>query len=103
MAKEFEKQFTCSGENTEKYISLQFQQKKEIIRIDRNGEEITKNISYILQFINNARFMAWSLSDLFNNSSEGIHEIKCNYGHDDKKNVKLAEPNITIETVFLNI
>ena len=78
MAEEFEKQFTCSGENTEKYISLQFQQKKEIIRIDRNGEEITKNISYILQFINNARFMAWSLSDLFNNSSEGIHEIKCN-------------------------
>ena len=85
MAEEFEKQLTCSGENTEKYISLQFQQKKEIIRIDRNGEEITKNISYILQFINNARFMAWSLSDLFNNSSEGIHEIKCNYGHADKK------------------
>ena len=32
-----------------------------------------------------ARFMASSLSNLVNNLSEGIHRIKCKYGHDDKK------------------
>ena len=29
--------------------------------------------------------MASPLSDLVNNLSEGIHRIKCKYGHDDKK------------------
>ena len=29
--------------------------------------------------------MASSLSDLVNNSSEGIHKIKCKYGHDNNK------------------
>ena len=29
--------------------------------------------------------MASSLSYLINNPSEGIHKIKCKYGHDDKK------------------
>ena len=42
-------------------------------------EEITKNISYILQFIESARFMASSLSNLVNNLFEGIHRIKCKF------------------------
>ena len=29
--------------------------------------------------------MASSLSNLVNNLSEGIHGIKCKYGHDDKR------------------
>ena len=29
--------------------------------------------------------MAISLTNLVNNLSEGIHRIKCKYGHDDKK------------------
>ena len=45
--------------------------------------------------------MVSSLSNLLNNLSEGIHEIKCKYGHNDKK-LKLAELNISIPTVFLN-
>ena len=56
--------------------------KKEI---DKNVEEITNNMSYVLQFINTARFITSSLSSLVNNLSEGIHKIKCKYGHDDKK------------------
>ena len=43
------------------------------------------NISYILQFIDSARFMASSLSNLVNNLSEGINRTKCKYGRDDKK------------------
>ena len=59
-------------------------------------------MSYILQFIDGARFMASSLSNLVNNFSEGIHRIKCKFG-DEEKNVKLVELNISIATVFLNI
>ena len=39
----------------------------------KNGEEVIKSISCILQFIDSARFMASSLSNLVNNFSEGIH------------------------------
>ena len=77
LAEEFKKQFTCLGENTEKYITFTVPIEKEVTRTDKNGEEITKNISYILQFIDSARFMASSLSNLANNLSEEIHRIKC--------------------------
>ena len=68
------------GEYTEKYITLTVLIKKEV----KNGEEITKYISYILQFIDSARFMASSLTNIVNNISERIHKIKCKYRHDDK-------------------
>ena len=38
-------QFTCSEENTEKYITFTVTREKKIKRINNNGEEITKNIS----------------------------------------------------------
>ena len=85
LAKEFKKQFTCLGENTEKYITFTVPIEIEVIRIAKNGEEIAKKISCILQFIESARFMASSLSNLVNNLSEGLHRIKCKLGHDDKK------------------
>ena len=44
----FKKQFTCLRENTEKYITFTVPIEKEVKRIDKNVEEITKNISYIL-------------------------------------------------------
>ena len=72
--KEFEKQFTCSGENTEKYITLAVPIEKQVTRIDKNGED-TKNVSYILQFTDSARFVASPLSNLVNNLSETIHKI----------------------------
>ena len=57
----------------------------ETLKKKKNGRNIAKNISYILQFIDSASFMASSLSNLVNNLSEEIHRIKCKYGHDDKK------------------
>ena len=39
---------------------------------------------------------------LVNNISEGIHRIKCNFEHNDKKSLKHMELNISIATV-LNI
>ena len=71
------------GENIEEYITFTVPIEKEVTRVDTNRKEMTKNISSILQFINSARFMASSLSNLANNLSEGIHRIK--YVHDDKK------------------
>ena len=59
--------------------------KKNVTRIDNYVKEIIKNILYILQFLDSARFIASSLSNLVNNLSEGIHKIKCKYWHDDKK------------------
>ena len=35
-------------------------------RIDRNGEEVTKNISYISQFIDSGKFIISSLKNLVN-------------------------------------
>ena len=85
LAKEFKKLFTCLGKNTEKYITFTVPIEKEVTRTDKNGEEVTKNISYILQFIDSTRFMASSLSNLLNNLSERIHRIKCKFVHDDEK------------------
>ena len=48
LSEEFKKQFICLGENTEKYIIFTVPIEKEVTRIDKNGEEITKNISCIL-------------------------------------------------------
>ena len=84
MAEEFSKQFTSFGENTEKYITFTFPIQKEVTGIDKK-EEITKNITYNLQVIDSARFMASSLSNLVNNFSEGIHRIKCKSERDDTK------------------
>ena len=77
-AQEFKKQFTCLGENTEKYITFIVPIENKVARIDKKGEEITKYIFYILQFIDSARFMAMSLSNRVNNRSDAIYRIKCN-------------------------
>ena len=42
LAEEFKKQFTCLGENTEKYISFTILIEKKVLRIDKNEEEIQK-------------------------------------------------------------
>ena len=85
LTEKIKKQFTCLGETSAKYIIFTVPIEKEVTRIDKNGEKVTKNISYILQFIDSARFMASPLSNLVNNLSERIHKIKCKYEHDDKK------------------
>ena len=85
LVKLLKKKITCLVENTERYITFTVSIKKEVTRIDKHGKRIKKNVSYILQFIDSARFMATSLSNLENNLSEGIHKIKCKYRYDDKK------------------
>ena len=81
----------CLGEITEKTCTVQIE--KEVTRINKNGEEVTKNISYISQFIDSTRFVASSLSNLVNNLSERIHRIKCKFVHvSDNSNIKILTP-----------
>ena len=73
LVKEFEGNFECLGENTEKYITFSVPIKK---RIENKDIEIT----YKIKFVDSFRFMATSLSKLVDNLTEGIHNdkyIKC--------------------------
>ena len=44
-----------------------------------------KRLSYRSQFIDSARFIPRSLSDLVNNLSEKIIRFRFKFGHDDKE------------------
>ena len=70
LAKEFEGNFKCLGENTEKYLTFSVPIKR---KIDNKDLEIT----YKMKFIDSYRFMSSSLSKLVDNLSEGIHNHKC--------------------------
>ena len=69
LAKEFEGQFECLGENTEKYITFSVPIKK--------GLDNGKSIKYKIKFIDSFRFISSSLSNLVDNLSEGLHCDKC--------------------------
>ena len=70
LVKEFERNFDCLGENTEKYITFSVPLKKKI-------ENKNLEITYKIKFIDSFRFMSSSLSKLVDNLSEGIHNNKC--------------------------
>ena len=42
LVEEFERQFTCLGEKTKKCITFSVPIEKEVVKIDKNGKEITK-------------------------------------------------------------
>ena len=73
LANDLEGQFECIGENKEKYRTFSVPIKKEIIKIDKDGNKTDEVTSYKISFIDSARFMASSLSNL----TEGIQKIKC--------------------------
>ena len=67
LIEELERKFTCLRLIIEKYITFSVPIENEVARTDQDGKEITKILSYLLQFINSTRFMASSLSNLANN------------------------------------
>ena len=77
LAEEFEKEFECLGENTEKYITFSVPIKKEITRKDNNGNDKIIKISCKIKFIDSYRFMSTSLSKLIDNLSEDLHNDEC--------------------------
>ena len=67
LAEEFEGEFECLGENTEKYITFSVPIKKEITKKDKNVNDKITKISYKIKFIDSYRFTSTSLSNLVNN------------------------------------
>ena len=69
LVKEFDGNFDCLGENTEKYITFSVPLKKKI-------ENKNLEVTYTIKFIDSFTFMSSSLSKLVDNLSEGIHNDK---------------------------
>ena len=67
LVKEFEGNFECLGENTEKYITP----------IKKKIENKDIEITYRIKLMDSFRFMATSLSKLVDNLTEDIHGDKC--------------------------
>ena len=70
LACEFEGNFECLGENTEKYITFSVPIKK---RIENKNTDIT----YKIKFIDSFRLMATPLTKLVDNLTDNIHNDKC--------------------------
>ena len=70
LLKEFNGNFECLGENTEKCVTFSVPIKKKI-------ENKDLEITYKIKFIDSYRFMSSSLSELVDNLSDGIHNNKC--------------------------
>ena len=71
LACEFEGNFECLGENTEKYINFSVPIKKRI-------ENKNMDITYKIKFIDSFRFMATSLSKLVDNLTDNDKLIMIN-------------------------
>ena len=72
LVKEFDGNFECLGENSEKYITFSVPLKKEI-----KNKNKTIEMTYKIKFTDSCRFMSTSLSKLVDNLSEGLHNNRC--------------------------
>ena len=98
LVKEFEGNFECSGENTEKYITFSAPIKK---KIENKNIEIT----YKIKFIDSFRFMSSSLSKLVDNLTEGLHnnkrlDCKSCLDYIKPKNEKLIPKSFNCKTYY---
>ena len=92
LVSEFDGNFECLGENTEKYITFSVPIKK---RIENKNIDIT----YKIKFIDSFRFMATSLSKLVDNLTENIHNDKCNKWESNLCFVNTMNETLTFECV----
>ena len=76
LVEEFEGEFECLIESTEKYITFSVSIKKETTKKDKNGNDKIIKISYKIKFIDSL-FTSTSLSNLVSNLSEGLRNDRC--------------------------
>ena len=76
LANELERQFECLGENTNKYKTFFLPIREEIKNIDKDGNKSFVTISCKIKFIDSARLITSSLSNLVDNVAEGTHKIR---------------------------
>ena len=79
LVKEFDGNFECLGENTEKYNlkNITIKNKTFSVPIKKKIENKDIEITYKIKFIDSYRFMSMPLSKLIDNLSEGIHNNTC--------------------------
>ena len=77
LANKSEGQLEPFWENKEMYKNFFVPIKQEITKIDKDCNERVATIFYTIKFIDSAKFIASSLSNLVDNLAEGIHKIKC--------------------------
>ena len=94
IAKKFEGQFECLGENTENILLFLYQLIKKCKKILKDGCDKIVNISYKLKFIDSFRFMSNSLSSLVDNLSYGLHSNKCTDCKSCFDYMKVEEPQL---------
>ena len=68
--------FECLGENTEKHKTFSVRIENKIKKVDKDGNGDIPTVSYKINFIDSARFMVSSLSNLIDNLAEEIHKIR---------------------------
>ena len=69
LASEFEGSFESIGENSEIYKNFSVPIKKEVIKIDKDGNKSVETVSYKIKFTDSMKFMATSLTKLVDNCS----------------------------------
>ena len=93
-----------AGEEFKKQFALPIE--TEITTIDRIGDDITKNISYTLQFIDSARFIIKAHFQILPITFLKVLKEFIELNVDSEmmiKNLKLVELNKSISTVFFLI
>ena len=88
--KEFEDNFQCLGENTEKYITFSVPIKKKI-------ENKDLETTYKIKLTDSYRFMTSSLSKLVDNLSEEIHNNKCSDCGSNLDDIKVKNEKLILE------
>ena len=96
LVKEFEGNFDCLNENTEKYITFSVPIKKKI----ENKASI--EINYKKKFIDSCRFMSTSLSKLIDNLSEGVHNNKCSDYESNLDYIKIKNEKLLLRCFNCN-
>ena len=77
LANEFEAQYECLRENTEKCKTISALIERKVRKVDKDGNEHILTISCKIKFIDSASFMASLLPNLVDNLAEKIHKFKC--------------------------
>ena len=76
LPKSLKENLNVLGKNTGKYKIFSVPIKKEVKKINKDGNQNVVTISYKIKFIDSARFMASCLSNLVDILAEEIHKIK---------------------------
>ena len=96
LVKEFDGNFDCLGENTEKYITFSVPIKKTI----ENKASI--EINYKIKFIGSCRFISSSLPKVVDNLSDGIHNNKCSDCESNLDYIKIKNEKLLLKCFNCN-